>query len=98
MGFHRTVFTQAGYSFLFLLLENHKDIFCHSHHGVQASLRKKHCNDNLHLFYHHIPAVQISHHTDTTRTLHPYHASFLYFPSILHLWQSGLIRESPVQH
>ena len=40
MGFHRTVFTQAGCSFLFLLPTGHKDTSYHPHHGAPTSGQK----------------------------------------------------------
>ena len=66
MGFHRTVFTQAGCSFLFLLPAGRKDISYHPHHGVPASGQRRYYTGRLRRSYHHIPAGQTAHHTDTS--------------------------------
>lgn len=90
MGFHRTVYTQAGYSFLFLLLKYHKDTFYHPHYAAQAFLQSKHYNDKPHRFYHQLLEVQIAHYTDSIHILHPYHVYFCSFQNIAYSLQFEL--------
>ncbi len=67
MGFHHTVFTQAGCSFLFLLPADHKDISFRPHHDALASRQRRYCTGRPRHSYHHILAKQTAHHTDTIR-------------------------------
>ena len=92
MGFHRTVFTQAGCSFLFLLPADHKDISCRLHRGAPESGQKKYYNDRFYYFYRHILEGQTAHQIDTIHTSHLFYASVLYSLNILYLKQSESVR------